>query len=198
VFESALSITLSIRRHHSAVIPMPSPILHSVAGYALSRLPLAKQQLPGQLSSIPIAALYGIFISDMPDLDFIPQILTGLRFHRGPSHTLIAAILVSALLALIVCQIKRSSRYRELFTLTLIFYSVHLLMDFFTVGGNGMRLLWPLSEQFFISPISLFPRVDHPRGLWDAYHLIFISVELLYAMVLLGVMRARKKLNITP
>ncbi len=177
---------------------MPSPILHSVAGYALSRLPLAQKQLPGQLSFMPIAALYGIFVSDMPDLDFIPQLLTGIRFHRGPSHTLVAAILVSVLLALIICQIKRSRRYRELFTLTFIFYSTHLLMDFFTAGGDGMRLLWPLSEQFFISPISLFPRVDHPRGLWDAYHLIFISVELLYALLLLGGLRIRKNLNIIP
>jgi inner membrane protein len=188
---------------------MPSPIFHSVAGYALSRLPLAQRCLPGRLSgrllsAVPVAALYGIVVSNVPDLDFIPQVITGLRFHRGPSHSLLGAVLVSALLAFMVHLINRRDRRSDrannpliaLFILTLIFYGVHLLLDLFSAGGNGMRLLWPLSEQFFKSPIALFPQVHYDRSLWDASHLRFIGVELLYSLGLLGtlkMLRARRK-----
>jgi inner membrane protein len=202
---------------------MPSPIFHTAVGYALSHLPLAQRQrsrwlsgtlsekMPGRLlPAIPLAAVYGIFVSNLPDLDFIPQLLTGLRFHRGPSHSLLGAVLVSALLALIIrsrrtadpqasAQAGKRDRnnplFIRLFILTFLFYGIHLFMDFFSAGGNGMRLLWPLSEQFFKSPIALFPQVHYDRSWWDASHLTFISVELLYSLCVLSVLKAVKARN---
>lgn len=173
---------------------MPSPIAHSVAGYALSQLPISKANLPGRLLSItPWAALYGIVVSVLPDLDFIPQILTGIRFHRGPSHSLLAAVLVSFVITLGVYSIRRQTRFTELFLLTFGIYSAHLLMDIFTAGGDGLRVLWPLSDQYFKSPFAIFPRVRHDLGLWNIAHLTFISVELLYSLVLLGTIRTMQR-----
>lgn len=171
---------------------MPSPIAHSISGYALSRLPFVNKQLPGKVIALtPLAALYGIFVSCLPDLDFLPQIVTGIRFHRGPSHSLVAAVLVSALLAFVIHRFRKSTRrqthYGGLFKLTIGFYGMHLLMDLVTAGGSGMPLLWPLSDRTFSAPFSLFPPVHHSRGLWDMSHLTFISVELLYAVVLFAV-----------
>lgn len=164
---------------------MPSPIAHSVVGYALSRLPAAKKSLPGQVLSLtPLATVYGIVISGLPDLDFLPQIVTGLRFHRGPSHSLLAGILVSTLLAIVISQVRRRTHFSGLFKFTFGLYSLHLFMDLFTLGGNGLPLLWPLSDRTFRAPFVLFPAVHHSRGLLDPSHITFISVELLYAVLL--------------
>ncbi len=166
---------------------MPSPIAHSVSGYVLARLPVVKSIIPSRLWPItPAAALYGLFVANLPDLDFLGQLLTGLRLHRGPSHSLLAALIVSALLAWIVHYYRRQSSYSLLFILTLGIYGSHLLLDLFTAGGRGIPLLWPLSSQYFRSPFALFPAVHHSHGLWDNSHLIFISAEILYSLILLS------------
>lgn len=173
---------------------MPSPIAHSVTGYALTRLPFVKaRSFRSPLWPMtPLAAIYGIVVSVLPDLDFVPQLLTGIRFHRGPSHSLVAAILVSGLLTWVVCRYRpldrRSghSNYRVLFVLTLGLYGSHILLDLLTQGGSGLPLFWPLSNQTFQLPFPIFPAVHHSRGLWDASHLIFISAELLYSACLLA------------
>ena len=164
---------------------MPSPIAHSIIGYLLRRLPTAKKALPGKWMSLtPIAAAYGVLVSNLPDLDFIPQIITGFRFHRGPSHSFLAAVLVSTLLTSIIYRFYRRTHYTSLLTSTLGVYCTHLLMDLFTSGGTGLPLLWPLSDRTFRAPFVLFPPVHHSRGLIDISHFTFISIELLYAVTL--------------
>ena len=174
---------------------MPSPIAHSVSGYVLTRLPVVKNAIPSWLWPItPAAALYSLFVANLPDLDFLGQLLTGLQLHRGPSHSLLAALAVSGLLAWLIYSYRRRSSYRVLFGLTFGLYSSHLLLDLFTAGGRGIPLLWPLSSQYFRAPFALFPGVHYSRGLWDNSHLIFISAELLYSLILLSglqVWRAR-------
>ena len=171
---------------------MPSPLAHSVTGYLLARHPVAKKHLPRRLLSVaPIAALYGMFVSNLPDLDFLPQVVTGLRFHRGPSHSLFAAIVVSGFLALIIHRLQRRTQYKMLFGTTFVLYSAHLLMDMFTAGGSGIPLLWPLNQSFQ-APFALFPAVHHSRGLLDSSHLVFIAAELLYSLVLLAFIRLTK------
>jgi len=176
---------------------MPSPIAHAITGYALSQLPLTKSTLtvrkaatlPWRLSWISI---YGAFISVLPDFDFIPQWITGLRFHLGPSHSLVAALLVSLLISSVVYGIARRASYGKLFVFTFICYIAHLAMDAVTTGGHGMQLFWPLSEQYFRAPFSIFPPVHHSRGFWDASHAVFIGVELGYSLMVLYMLSLRK------
>ncbi len=174
---------------------MPSPIAHAVTGYALTQLPPTKSALalhkafPWLTLWLP---LYGTVVSVLPDFDFIPQLITGIRFHRGPSHSLLAALLVSLMLALIIYSIKRQIPYGKLFVFTLICYGTHLAMDAVTTGGAGMMLLWPFSEQYFRAPFSIFPPVRHSRGLWDASHIVFISVELVYSGIVLSALKLIK------
>ncbi|MGI8932783.1 MAG: metal-dependent hydrolase [Phormidesmis sp.] len=166
---------------------MPSPIAHSVSGYVLTRLPIVKNIIPSRLWPItPAAALYSLFVANSPDLDFLGQLLTGLQLHRGPSHSLLAALIVSGLLAWLVHRYRPQSSYGNLFSFTFGLYGSHLLLDLFTAGGRGIPLLWPLSSQYFQSPFALFPGVHYSRGLWDNSHLIFIGAELLYSLVLLS------------
>ncbi|CAN5602596.1 hypothetical protein BH23CYA1_BH23CYA1_23710 [soil metagenome] len=166
---------------------MPSPIAHSVSGYVLTRLPIAKNIIPSRIWPItPAAALYSLFVANLPDLDFLGQLLTGLQLHRGPSHSLLAALTVSGLLAWLVHHYRRQSSYGTVFSFTFGLYGSHLLLDLFTAGGRGIPLLWPLSSQYFRSPFALFPGVHYSRGLWDNSHLIFIGAELLYSLILLS------------
>lgn len=174
---------------------MPSPIAHAVSGYALSRIPLIKHRdLPPSPS--PILTIYAIVIACLPDLDFLPQILTGLRFHRGPSHSLFAALLVSSFLAWVLHHYRRTFgqaiasafgqfSYPALFAFTFGLYSSHLGLDLLTHGGSGIPLFWPAIPQNVQLPFALFPAVHHSRGLLDSSHLVFISAELLYSLVVL-------------
>lgn len=170
---------------------MPSPIFHSVAGYAITRLPFAQRHLPGRwLTAVPLAIPYGVLVANLPDLDFLPQIMTGYRFHRGPSHSLFAAVVVSAILALLVYGFRhrlgcRRAAYHLIFALTLGIYSSHLLCDWLTVGGDGIPVFWPLTDRPFQSPWLIFAPVRHDRGFLDPSHLVFITLELLYALGLL-------------
>ncbi|MGC1308914.1 MAG: metal-dependent hydrolase [Phormidesmis sp.] len=167
---------------------MPSPIAHSAFGYALTRLPIVQshrqqKQLPGHLwPFISLTGLYSLLVANLPDLDFLPQLLTGINVHRGPSHSLSAAFIVSTILAWVIQRARPQFSYKALFLLTFAIYGSHLLFDFFTAGGSGIPLLWPFSAQPFISPFSVFPGVHHSRGLWDSSHLIFITIETLYSL----------------
>lgn len=184
---------------------MPSPIAHSVSGYVLAHLPIVKDRIPSRIWPVtPLAALYSVFVSNLPDLDFVPQFVIGIQLHRGPSHSLLVAFVVSSLLAWGVHRYcprasrssskasgdlsgsKNLSGYGAIFGITFGLYALHLLLDLFTTGGRGLPLLWPLSEQAFRSPVPLFPPVHHSRGLWDASHIVFITVELLYSVCLLA------------
>lgn len=170
---------------------MPSPIAHSVTGYAIATLWRSKSRRspswPWPIA--PLATLYTVFVANFPDLDFVPQIITGLRFHRGPSHSFFAALFVSLIFSWLAHRTLKSqqqpSHYSAIFALTFTIYSSHLLLDLLTHGGSGLLLAWPFSNARFQLPFALFPSVHHSRGLWDASHLVFISAELLYSVCLL-------------
>ncbi|NJK38896.1 MAG: metal-dependent hydrolase [Oscillatoriales cyanobacterium RM2_1_1] len=164
---------------------MPSPIAHAVSGYVLARLWPRTSSSPLSLSSVSIQSYYGVFVAIAADFDFLPQLLTGQDFHRGLTHTLIFALGFSLALAGLTYQ-KFKYSYQQMLLFTFGLYGSHLLLDWLTAGGQGMQLLWPLTEAYFKSPLSLFPAVHHSRGLLDLGHLVFISWELCYGLLILA------------
>lgn len=202
---------LPIRRHLSPSLTMPSPIAHSVTGYALTHLlPQKVQSNNHQLQKLyPILsplALYAVVVSNVPDLDFLPQLITQARFHRGPTHSLFIGLLLSFILSVLakpllpkIAQalshlgtqppVRHRLSYRTLFTFTLSLYLAHLFIDSVTAGGPGMQLFWPLSDGYFRAPFSLFPGVHHSRGLWDNSHIIFITAETIYSIVVISTLK---------
>ncbi|MGL5082083.1 MAG: metal-dependent hydrolase [Microcoleaceae cyanobacterium] len=163
---------------------MPSPIAHAVSGYVLSRLlPINSTPDRPQLN-ISVQDYYAIFVAIAADFDFIPQVLTGADFHRGITHTLIFALGFSLLWAWPIGRCLKVS-YGQMVKFTFILYSSHLVLDWLTAGGLGMQLLWPMTTTYFKSPLSLFPPVHHSRGLLDLSHLVFVSWELCYALLIL-------------
>ncbi|MGF1524781.1 MAG: metal-dependent hydrolase [Leptolyngbyaceae cyanobacterium] len=160
---------------------MPSPIAHSITGYAIAKV------FSGQAACFKpvrmVVFLGAIFIANLADVDFTFQFLTHASLHRGPTHSIAALIMVALLLGLLSAALKRSLIVPTL-GLAGYIYGSHLVLDFFTAGGSGLQLFWPISDSFWQSSLPLFPAVHHSRGLFDASHLFFIAYELLYAFIL--------------
>ncbi len=171
---------------------MPSPIAHSVSGYLLAKF-LPKEKLKYYPSRWwNWENFYPVFIAIFADFDFLPQLITGERFHRGITHTFLFAIGFSFIVSWLISYCRKSS-FKQLFFLTLIVYSSHLVLDYFTATtGDGLQLLRPLTDTYFKSAIPIFPSVHHSRGLFDSSHLIFIIWELCYSILVLSGLRLWK------
>jgi inner membrane protein len=170
---------------------MPSPIAHSTSGYIITEL-LWRNNKTIDLHKKWSVIIYAIFISNAPDLDFALSYLTDNNYHHSFIHSLTFAICISIFAGLIGCILKKRV-FKQLFWLTLIIYGSHMLLDFFTEGGKGIQFLWPFTDNYFISTIPVFPGVHRSRGLFHSSHLLFISFETFYSVLLVGGMLLWKK-----
>jgi membrane-bound metal-dependent hydrolase YbcI (DUF457 family) len=116
------------------------------------------------------AALMLGTLAAIPDLDLL------VNEHRGPSHSVGAAIL-AGLLALAV---TRNVRWGIAATLA---WSSHVLLDWLgndTFPPIGIMALWPVSHDYYQSSLHLFPAVS--RSYWLAefwvYNMRAAAVEL--------------------
>lgn len=141
---------------------MPSPIAHSLAGFAVAHFARSRRPTPPTAETrnriFWIVAL--VFAANAADLDFLAGFLIGEpnRFHHGPTHALIAAV-AFALLSATVARVVDFARWRRFGFLMGLSYSTHLMLDFVTVGTMepyGMRLLWPFSSMPVMPPFHVF------------------------------------------
>ena len=107
------------------------------------------------------------FAAIAPDLDFLPGLLIGdiNRFHHGASHSLGAAAIFGALVAL-VAGARTESRTR-LGLLAAALYASHLVLDLFTVHTRpptGQPLLWPISSEYFALARPFLYGIRHRAG----------------------------------
>lgn len=113
---------------------MPLPIAHGLVGAALVRLIYPKADFENWK---PI--VIGFVLANCPDLDFIGSFLFGLKgFHRGFSHSLFFACIVSAILFLSL----KNQNWRAPCAFSAAFLS-HTLLDFLFAESGGVRLLIP-------------------------------------------------------
>jgi len=90
-------------------------------------------------------------LSIIPDADIVFDRLTGAQLHRGPSHSLVVAII--AFIPFFIYYRKKALPY----FLALISHS--LIGDFF-VGGH-LQLLWPFSNaKFGFTYLSVFSPIN--------------------------------------
>lgn len=160
---------------------MPSLIAHSATGVALAEVLPAADRLGGRTRRV----LFATALAMAPDLDFVPQILTGERYHHGFSHSLLFTLGV-ALLAALVAGWSRPGSGRAMGLLTLLIYGSHLLLDALSLGGPGIEVLWPVSDAPWKFPVTFFPPVHYTRGLLDPSHLVFLGFESVYAVLVLA------------
>jgi inner membrane protein len=140
---------------------MATPLGHGLAGYTVYLL--AGPRREGSHANL---AVLSVIAGILPDLDFLPGLLTGrpALFHQGISHSFFAAALAGVLLASLPgC---REVPWRTRWGILTLAYVSHLAIDL--VGPDhrapyGIPLFWPFTNATFLAPFTLLPGVRHAR-----------------------------------
>ena len=126
---------------------MPSVLTHPVVPVAIAGA-YGRLHVPGRL------LLAGVIASVLPDLDSV-----GLRLgvpygslfgHRGFSHSLVFALLLAVVAALVHSRLGCSAS--AAFAVVLISAASHGALDAFTDGGLGIAFLSPFSNHRYFFP----------------------------------------------
>ncbi|WDA42549.1 metal-dependent hydrolase [Erythrobacter sp. BLCC-B19] len=134
---------------------MPTIMTHAI-------VPLAIAAAAGRQRISPRLAFAGVVLAMFPDADVI-----GFRFgieyadtwgHRGATHALAFAVIVSAAVALV----WREARSWAAFAFLALAMASHGLLDALTSGGLGPALLWPASDARIFAPVT--PILVSPIG----------------------------------
>jgi inner membrane protein len=139
---------------------MPLPFGHSLMGLALYEATERKENY----WDWRVIMLF-VFIANAPDLDFVPGFLVGdpNRYHHHYlSHSLGFAMFVGTIVAALLALRGERRFCRNTMTLTLVCFS-HMILDFFTADTSqpfGLPMFWPLTSEYFYSPVSIFMSVN--------------------------------------
>jgi LexA-binding, inner membrane-associated putative hydrolase len=159
---------------------MPSPLVHSFTGYLIYRVLQLKipEECHKKTIFAPRLLVITVGLSILPDLDAIPGILTGDigRFHNQWMNSFVASTIVALGIGVAVWS-RRGSGFVRWFSITLLCYTTHILMDFFT-WGRGVMLLWPFSSYRYKPPANLFYGLHWSQGLISSAHLWTVLTEL--------------------
>ena len=124
---------------------------HSAAGYLVYEA--ARPAGPHRFGLLAASVL----LANAPDLDFVPGLVLGHpgMFHRGPTHTIVAALAVGAAVALGAWVLRRRPLAAGAWAAAA--YGSHLLVDCITVDAvppYGLRLFWPFADAYFLAPVT--------------------------------------------
>ncbi len=162
---------------------MPSTIGHSIAGYVIYRA-VSEGSLRLEWRRF---FLYCI-CSNLPDLDFIPGFLLGApnKFHHGVSHSLGFAFGFGFCMSFILLFVKNQSILRS-FVIFFGLYFSHVLLDLLSYDSSppyGVPVLWPITDNYYISPISVFSDIQRGqasetfiRSLFSLHNFLAILIE---------------------
>lgn len=113
------------------------------------------------------AALYGIILGTLPDLDVLIDFggpIENMTHHRGFSHSLFVQALVTPVFVLLLSNLPfgRSVTWARWSVAVYLSLATHSLADFFTVYGT--QIFWPLTNHpfansilFIVDPIYTIP-----------------------------------------
>jgi len=137
---------------------MALPIAHATAGYVIHRLDGRRGGFDGRLRALAFMAL-----ANLPDADFLIGFALGRpgAFHRGISHTVLAALVVGGAFGALVSWRTKDRWWRTSLVLAGV-YASHLLVDAFTIderGQAGAQFFWPLSTAYYIAPVTVFGEI---------------------------------------
>ena len=106
-----------------------------------------------------------VLLANAPDLDFVPGIVIGAPaiFHRGPTHTVLAALVVGLVAAGIGWWRRPGGHGAGWWAaFATAAYGSHLLVDFVTIDQippYGAPFLAPLSDRFFHADVQWFDEI---------------------------------------
>ncbi|MCI0515548.1 metal-dependent hydrolase [candidate division KSB1 bacterium] len=167
---------------------MPTPIGHSLLGGIIFQ---GTQSQPRRWRQ----GLLFILIANLADIDYVPGLLIGAPnlYHHGVTHSLLAAFSVGLALALIYKFILKKE-FAWYFIIFSMLYFSHLLLDYFamdTLEPFGIPLFWPISENYYISPIQIFSDVYKGSTNTSFFKSILVQHNLLTALkelIILGIL----------
>jgi membrane-bound metal-dependent hydrolase YbcI (DUF457 family) len=160
---------------------MPSPIAHITAGYVVYILGRSRAPRPGfrPLGPLPGLLVATAGLSLLPDLDSVVGVLAGDigRFHNGVTHSLFVGLGVAFAFAMFM-RWRRGAGFMYWFTLSLLCYQLHIVMDSATLG-RGVMALWPFSaSRYHLTPAPLFYGFHWSDGWISLRHLWTLVTEL--------------------
>lgn len=186
---------------------MASPVAHTFAGFWTFLLfaERTKIRLHDEWRRYAGHLCLLVFVANLADLDFIPELFFHRDYHRGFSHSLLAAILASLALTWIW---KIAGTFWSSFLIYFVAYGSHLVIDFFTgmhLGWNhssfGIPLFWPLSTRDVASALVLVYGVTHGSSMSALFSLANVRAvcyDLFFFGIITGglvLCRARYVLN---
>jgi len=129
-----------------------------------------------------------LVLSILPDIDIIFQFLFGSNIHRGPTHSIIVAILVFIPVFII---------YRKKATLYFAALASHSLIADFFIGGQ-IQLLWPLSTREFGLPELGFPyiSINSPINVVLEFTIFVIATVVMFKTRDIHVFFKKRKINL--
>ena len=125
------------------------PVTHAVAGGLVGKSGVAHRLLPAELETRGVILTAACALA--PDLDaiveFSPDPLAFLRYHRGLTHSLLGGAALALLLALAFAPLFPGVARRRLFVLTSLGVCIHVVLDLLT--SYGTVLLFPFGSRRF-------------------------------------------------
>ena len=127
---------------------MPTPVAHFLAGTTIALLSSCQRPLDKRFLAASVVG------ASFADVDFGVSFLIGRNVHHYFTHSVGFALLFAGAAYFL-------SRNRPSFTALVlgVSYLSHLVLDMVsedTAPPYGLQLLWPLSGEFYISPILVF------------------------------------------
>jgi inner membrane protein len=123
----------------------------------------------------------------LPDADVFPLALglpdVGLFGHRGLTHTLLFALVVAGVAALLAKRAGLRPLYTGFFVLMVV--GSHGPLDALTYDSRGVPLLWPFSAEPIVSPWRPIPVAPTGLAFMSARGLEVGLVEIIYFLPLL-------------
>lgn len=133
---------------------MPSIVSHAAVPLAIG-IGLGESRIPRSL------LVAGIIAAMLPDADVVlfrfGATYADVWSHRGVTHSLVFAILIGFLAALLL---RKTALPRLAFAFVGFSAASHGLLDMMTNGGHGVAILWPLTtDRYFFDwrPIQVSP-----------------------------------------
>jgi membrane-bound metal-dependent hydrolase YbcI (DUF457 family) len=182
---------------------MPSPVAHGIVGLSLGLAWLAPPSsslrlLVGALARRWRGLLVLLAIACAPDVDYFFGLFYGdfNLLHQIYSHT-IAWITAVALVAWLFWRRVEPETPTRLFVFLWLVAASHLLLDYLTDDGSypyGIMVVWPLTADYFTSPVHLFPRMmKHSwREVFQSHNLAVALQEAIFTLPLLAGVTAWK------
>jgi inner membrane protein len=127
---------------------MPTVMTHAVVGLGLGKL-FTDRKMP------PLFWGLAAFLALMPDLD-VMAFHFGIPYqspfgHRGFSHSLFFALLVSLAAALLTAR-RFDVCWPDLWGFFFVVMASHGILDAFTNGGCGIAFFWPFDNRRYFFP----------------------------------------------